>query len=103
MIQVNLHSIARVVNKTCSQMNTTTMSYAVDVCERRKSKRIIDRGEAEVAKMSEIDKLMNAIEGKIEKIEAIDSDEMYLYDYENWVDALDWVLAQGRAIKRGDA
>jgi len=53
--------------------------------------------------MSEIDKLMNAIEGKIEKIEAIDSDEMYLYDYENWVDALDWVLAQGRAIKRGDA
>ena len=53
--------------------------------------------------MSEIDKLMNAIEGKIGKIEAIDSDEMYLYDYENWVDELDWVLAQGRAIKRGDA
>ena len=53
--------------------------------------------------MSEIDKLMNAIYDKMEAIEHIDSDEMYLYDYENWVDALGWVLAQGRAIKRGDA
>tara|TARA_Y100000004_G_C8951612_1_gene428771 strand:+ start:67 stop:243 length:177 start_codon:yes stop_codon:yes gene_type:complete len=55
--------------------------------------------------MSEIDKLMNAVEGKIEKIEAkfLDLDGMYPHHYDNWVEALDWVLAQGRAIKRGDA
>jgi len=55
--------------------------------------------------MSEIDKLMNVVEGKIEKIEAkfLDSDGMYPHHYDNWVEILDWVLAQGRAIKRGDA
>ena len=43
--------------------------------------------------------LTNMIFDKMEEIEAIDPDEKYLHDYENWYEALDWVVTQIAIIK----